>query len=152
MKLSKKLVAFILSAVLLFGSVIPVSAVDFDYTIEKGSVLGSGEGDDVRIWFSVYSNGGWSSAKQIPSKDTVAHRNPVLQNFGEYVRLYYKVGSEIAHWVTKYVDSYDNGATWTEAKELVEGDTSGGRGPVKNKCLVTSKGIIIAPASTEQGD
>lgn len=181
MKQTKKLVAFVLAVVLLFGSAIPVNAVDFDYTIEKGSVLGSGdvtdtthastlvqldngdlmsawfggsgEGeDDVRIWYSVYSNGGWSAAAQIPSKDTVAHWNPVLQNFGSYVRLYYKVGSEIAYWVTKYVDSYDNGKTWTEAKELVVGDTSGGRGPVKNKCLVTSNGTIIAPASTEQGD
>ena len=46
MKQTKKLVAFLLSATLLFSSAIPVSAVDFDYTIEKGSVLGSGDVTD----------------------------------------------------------------------------------------------------------
>ena len=126
--------------------------------LDDGSLLsawfgGSGEGeDDVRIWCSAYKNGSWGAAIQVPSADTVAHWNPVLQNFGEYVRLYYKVGTDTKNWVTKYTDSYDGGATWSEAKELVPGDTSGGRGPVKNKCLVTSKGIIIAPSSTEQGE
>lgn len=114
---------------------------------------GSGEGDaDVRIWFSVYSDGKWSEAKQIPSEDTVAHWNPVLENFGLFTRLYYKVGEDTENWVTKYVDTYNNGKTWTSAKELVEGDTSGGRGPVRSKLLTTSKGVIIAPASTEQGE
>ncbi len=179
MKIVKKL-SFVLSLILLVNVfVFPVNA-EGDYNIEKGTVIatgkktdtthastvvktsdgklisawfgGSGEGDDdVRIWYSVYS-GGWGEACQVPSKDTVAHWNPVLQNFGAFVRLYYKVGTDTENWVTKYTDTYDNGETWTEAKELVEGDTSGGRGPVKNKCLVTSKGVIIAPASTEQGD
>ncbi len=177
----KNFLAMVLTIVIAIGAVVPVNAASFDYSVEKGSVLGSGDktdtthastiemlsdgslmsawfggsgegDDDVRIWFSVYENGGWSEAKQIPSEDTVAHWNPVLQNYGDFVRLYYKVGSEIAHWVTKYTDSYDKGATWTPAKELVEGDTSGGRGPVKNKCLVTKNGTIIAPSSTEQGD
>lgn len=180
MKNTKRFVAFVLTVVLMVSAIVPANAASFNFTVEKGSVLGSGdvtdtthastivklddgklisawfggsgEGDsDVRIWYSVYENGGWTSAAQIPSEDTVAHWNPVLQNFGSYVRLYYKVGEEIAYWVTKYVDSFDGGKTWTQPKVLVEGDTSGGRGPVKNKCLVTSKGIIIAPASSEQG-
>ena len=176
----KKLVSLMLAVIMLATSAAPASAASFDYSVEKGTVVasdaktdsthastivllndgslmsawfgGTGEGDDnVRIWFSVYKNGGWCEAKQVPSQDTVAHWNPVLQNFGEYVRLYYKVGTSTENWVTKYTDTYDNGATWTPAQELVEGDTSGGRGPVKNKCLVTSDGLIIAPASTEQG-
>lgn len=114
---------------------------------------GEGEGaDDVRISYSVYSDGKWSEAKQVPSEDTVAHWNPVLENFGLYTRLYYKVGVDTENWVTKYVDTYNNGKTWTGAKELVEGDTSGGRGPVRSKMLTTSDGVIIAPASTEQGE
>ncbi len=179
MKFARKL-SMVLALILMVNVfVFPVDAKG-NYNIEKGTVVatgaktdsthastivkttdgklisawfgGSGEGDDdVRIWYSVYSNG-WGEARQVPSKDTVAHWNPVLQNFGEYVRLYYKVGTDTKKWVTKYTDTYDNGATWTEAKELVAGDTTGGRGPVKNKCLVTSKGVIIAPASTEQGD
>lgn len=178
---TKRLVALMLTLVLFLSSAIPANALSFDCKIEKGSIVGggkvtdtthastvvklsngdlmsawfggSGEGDDdVRIWFSVYSNGGWGKAYQVPSKDTVAHWNPVLENFGGYVRLYYKVGTTTKNWVTKYVDTYDNGKTWTEAKELVPGDATGGRGPVRSKLLTTSEGVIIAPASTEQGD
>jgi len=181
MKKTRRILSFVLSVVMLLSiGLVPVNA-ETDYKIEKGSIVGSGDvtdtthastiellsngdlmaawfggsgegDDDVRIWYSVYSNGGWGEAKQVPSEDTVAHWNPVLQNFGEYVRLYYKVGTDTKIWVTKYCDSYDGGETWTPAKELVEGDTSGGRGPVKNKCLVTKDGTIIAPASVEHGD
>lgn len=113
---------------------------------------GPEEGDaDVRIWYSIHDGESWGEPKQIASPDAVAHWNPVLINYGSYVRLYYKVGMEIPNWVTKYVDTYDNGKTWTEPQELVPGDTSGGRGPVKNKLIVTSTGTIIAPASSEQG-
>ncbi len=176
-----KIISFILAiAEIISCAIIPVSASD-SYTIENGSICGSGaytdtthastvvqfdsgdlmsawfggsgEGDDdVRIWYSIYSDGHWCGAKQVPSSDTVAHWNPVLQNFGEYVRLYYKVGTDTKNWVTKYTDTYDEGATWTVAQELVPGDETGGRGPVKNKCLVKKDGVIIAPASTEQGD
>ena len=113
---------------------------------------GPQEGDkDVRIWYSIHNGEGWSEPEQLASPDPVAHWNPVVINYGSYIRLYYKVGMEIPHWVTKYCDSFDCGKTWTEPQELVPGDTSGGRGPVKNKLIVTSKGTIIAPASTEQG-
>lgn len=113
---------------------------------------GTGEGaDDVRIWFSIYENGEWNTPSQVPSEDTVAHWNPVLINFGTHIRLYYKVGEEIPYWVTKYTETYDGGKTWTPAKELVEDDTSGGRGPVRNKSIILSDGTIIAGASTEQG-
>ena len=114
---------------------------------------GTAEGNaDVRIWYSIYDGESWSEPKQMASSDPVAHWNPVLVNYGSYVRLYYKVGMEIPNWVTKYTDSYDNGKTWSEPQELVAGDTSGGRGPVKNKVLVTKSGTIIAPASSEQGE
>lgn len=112
---------------------------------------GSGEGgSDVRIWYAIY-DGEWSDAKVIETTDDQAHWNPVLHDFGSFVRLYYKVGRDTKIWVTKYVDSFDGGKTWTAPKELVENDTSGGRGPVRNKNFVTSDGTIIAPASTEQG-
>lgn len=153
---------------------------DIDFTIEQGEIFeakkyfsdshastivkmpdgnlmsaffaGPCEGDkDVRIWYSIYDGNEWSEPEQMASDDKVAHWNPVLVNYGSYVRLYYKVGMEIPYWVTKYTDSYDCGKTWTEPEELVLGDTSGGRGPVKNKVLITSDGKIIAPASSEQG-
>ncbi len=153
---------------------------DIDFTIEQGEIFkareyfksshastvvkmpngnlmsaffaGTAEGNkDIRIWYSIY-DGEWSEPKQMVSSDPVAHWNPVLVNYGSYVRLYYKVGMEIPYWVTKYTDSYDNGQTWSEPQELVAGDTSGGRGPVKNKVLITKSGKIIAPASSEQGE
>lgn len=112
---------------------------------------GSGEGgSDVRIWYANY-DGEWSDAKVIETTDNEAHWNPVLHDFGSFVRLYYKVGKDTKVWITKYVDSFDGGNSWTAPQELVAGDTSGGRGPVRNKNFVTADGIIIAPASTEQG-
>ena len=45
--------------------------------------------------------------------------------------------------------SSDSGESWSEERELVPGDF-GGRGPVKNKCLVLKDKSILAPASTEQ--
>lgn len=114
---------------------------------------GSGEGNkDVRIWFALYESGDWTEPEQIPSEDTVAHWNPVLQDFGTFARCYYKVGKDTANWVTKFADYNYADGTWTDAQELVAGDTTGGRGPVRNKILVTSKGLFIAGASTEQGD
>lgn len=113
---------------------------------------GSGEGNkDVRIWYSIKTDGDWTEPVAIPTDDNMPHYNPVLQDFGSYIRLFYHVGSSPSSWVTKYVDSFDNGRSWTWPKELVEGDTTGGRGPVKNQCLIRDDGVIIAPASTEQG-
>lgn len=124
-----------------------------DGNLMSAFFAGTAEGNaDIRIWYSIHNGESWSEPKQMASSDPVAHWNPVLVNYGDYVRLYYKVGMEIPNWVTKYTDSYDCGKTWTEPQELVAGDTSGGRGPVKNKVLITSDGKIIAPASSEQGE
>ena len=63
---------------------------------------GSAEGNaDIRIWYSIHDGENWSAPKQMASADPVAHWNPVLVNYGDYVRLYYKVGMEIPYWVTK---------------------------------------------------
>ncbi len=114
---------------------------------------GTGEGNrDVRIWYSFFEDGKWCEPAQIETDDNTAHWNPVLQDFGSYARLYFKVGDDTESWVTKYSDYTYSAETWSAVKELVEGDRSGGRGPVKNKCLVTSESRIIAGASTEKGD
>lgn len=47
------------------------------------------------------------------------------------------------------IASSDGGESWTPPRELVAGDTSGGRGPVKNPVLVLSNGDWLAGASTE---
>ena len=43
---------------------------------------------NVRIWYSIYNGSEWSEPKQMASEDTVAHWNPVLANYGDFVRLY----------------------------------------------------------------
>ncbi len=113
---------------------------------------GTREGnDDVRIWYCIKHEEKWAEPVCLETDCTHPHWNPVLflRNDGT-VRLFFKTGKKISHWVTRYCDSHDNGNTWTKAKILVDGDTSGGRGPVKNKCLKTSKSVILAPASSEQ--
>jgi predicted neuraminidase len=67
------------------------------------------------------------------------------------LRLFYKIGHTIPDWKTMYTDSFDGGVTWSEERELVLGDESGGRGPVKNKPIRLKNGAILAPASHEQG-
>lgn len=106
--------------------------------------------DNVRIWFSVKENGVWSAPRQIFSDENIPHWNPVLdlRNDGS-IRLYYKKGKEIKHWVTYFVDSFDSGKEWTKPQVLVKDDI-GGRGPVKNKCIRTREGLLLAPASTEE--
>ncbi len=107
--------------------------------------------DNVRIWFSVRENGKWSEPAKIPSDENVPHWNPVLdmRNDG-VVRLYFKKGKEIKDWVTWFSDTKDFGKSWSEPKELVPGDTNSGRGPVKNKCIRTKEGLLLAPASNEK--
>ena len=71
------------------------------------------------------------------------------------VELYFKVsarpGSGVKSWRTFSCISDDEGVSWSAAKELVPGDGTGGRGPVKNKCLRLKDGRLLAPASTEIG-
>ncbi len=108
---------------------------------------------DVEIYVSTRSvKGVWSKPVIVSEKDDVPHWNPVLygRENGEII-LYYKYGCEIEDWVTKYVISKDGGKTWSSPALLVEGDTSDGRGPVKNNCLKLSNGVLLAPASTERG-
>ena len=110
---------------------------------------GSREGnDDVRIFLSVCEDGKWSDPKQMTFTDDIPCWNPVLFEYDGTIFLFYKVGKKIIEWQTYFMTSTD-GENWTEPKELVEGDTSDGRGPVKNKAIRLSDGRIAAPASVE---
>ncbi len=114
---------------------------------------GTKEGEaDVRIWYSRRENGAWSVPEALPSEDNIQHWNPVLHTDGEgAVHLYYKKGFPIPRWRTVEVVSRDGGRSWSAPREVVEGDVSGGRGPVKNKPITLPGGRLLAPASTEQG-
>ena len=107
--------------------------------------------DDVDIWFSSKGKKGWSKPVRITADLNIPHWNPVLfKNDDGSLTLFFKVGKKIPEWQTYYSVSTDCGKTWSTPCELVEGDTSGGRGPVKNKAIRLQSGRILAPSSTEQ--
>ena len=107
--------------------------------------------DDVDIWFSSRGKNGWSKPICISVAPDIPHWNPVLfKNTDGSITLFFKVGKKIAEWQTYYCVSYDCGKNWSAPVQLVEGDISGGRGPVKNKAIKLKSGRIIAPSSTEK--
>lgn len=111
---------------------------------------GTKEGDDdVRIFLSVNENGKWSDPQQMSFTKDVPCWNPVLLEKDGTIYLFFKAGKKITKWQTFLRKSTDGGESWTDAEELVPGDKSGGRGPVKNKAIVLSDGTVVAPASVE---
>ncbi len=111
---------------------------------------GTKEGeDDVRIFLMTYENGKWTDPEQMSFTKNIPCWNPVLLEKDGVIYLFFKVGKKITKWQTYLRTSTDGGKTWSEAVELVEGDKSGGRGPVKNKAIVLSDGTVVAPASVE---
>lgn len=123
--------------------------------LEDGTILaawfgGSWEkGNDVSIWLSRRKEK-WEKPRKVADVRGVAMWNPVLfQRTDGTVLLFYKVGETIPVWKTWVMESRDGGVTFSEPKELVKGDTEGGRGPVKNKPIRLKDGTILAPASLE---
>jgi len=122
--------------------------------LDKGYLLawfaGSHEkNDDVGIWMSKGTPDNWTEPELAVKIRNEPHWNPVLFRTPEgRVYLYFKVGKEIDFWETWVQYSDDEGETWSEPKELVEGDR-GGRGPVRNRPIILSNGTWLAPASTE---
>lgn len=110
---------------------------------------GSGESNrDVSIWVARSDDGlTFGEPQKIRAVDE-AHWNPVLDvmDGGGYA-LYFKVSTSPRDWATMVCYS-DDGATWSKPRELVPGDFSGGRGPVKNPILHYN-GMLIAPRSLE---
>ena len=113
---------------------------------------GSAEGnDDVKIWVSIRDSEKWAEPYSIAvDGEALPHWNPVLfrRKNGEII-LYFKYGKPIPNWVTYYCISTDEGRSFSTPQELVAGDRDGGRGPVKNKSIRLSDGVVVAPASKE---
>ncbi len=107
--------------------------------------------DDVGIWVSTGRPSDWTAPAEVAKIREDPHWNPVLHRAADgKIYLFFKVGKEISHWETWVKVSEDNGASWSEAYELVAGD-KGGRGPVRNKLIELSDGTWLAGASIEPG-
>jgi len=105
---------------------------------------------DVGIWLSRGDGKQWSAPVEIAKVREDAHWNPVLFKASDKeIILYFKVGSTIDEWETWFMTSADLGKTWSTPRELVPGD-HGGRGPVRNKPIRLSNGVLIAGASNEK--
>ena len=108
--------------------------------------------NDVRIWYSRQDGDIWSAPEAIPAVADLPHWNPVLFETAEgEITLFYKVGESVPLWKTFFTVTRDGGKTWSAPRELIPCDESDGRGPVKNKPLRHSSGVLLAPASTERG-
>lgn len=106
--------------------------------------------DDVDILTCVRTPNGWGEPVRVSADRNLPHWNPVLfERADGRIMLFFKVGKRIPEWKTYFSLSAD-GFEWTEPEELVSGDTSGGRGPVKNKPIRLKSGRVIAPASDER--
>ncbi|MBQ3708836.1 MAG: exo-alpha-sialidase [Clostridia bacterium] len=109
--------------------------------------------DDVEIYAAVREpDGRWGTPVQMSRTTEEACWNPVLYRDGEAVTLFFKRGHKIAHWKTFARRSSDGGCTFGAEEELVPGDESGGRGPVKDKPIRLGNGTLIAGASHESED
>lgn len=114
---------------------------------------GTHEGNaDVAIYMSRRDSGCVWSIPQKIADGCEANWNPVLYlTEKKNVVLFYKEGQQIASWRTLMMESMDYGHSWSKPRELVAGDISGGRGPVRNKLLRLESGRLLAGASTEHG-
>lgn len=113
---------------------------------------GSYEGaKDVGIYFSTYKNKTWSAPQNlikplIKEKDTLACWNPVLfKAKSKTLYLFYKVGKNPREWFGAMITSKDDGTTWSNPEYLPEGVL----GPIRNKPIETTPGVILCGSSTE---
>jgi predicted neuraminidase len=106
---------------------------------------------DVEIWMSRREGEHWSVPISIANgivNDTLRYAcwNPVLFQIPDgKLLLFYKTGPNVARWKGWMKSSSDHGKTWSQPKALPEGLL----GPVKNKPVVLSNGVILSASSTE---
>jgi alpha-L-rhamnosidase len=106
---------------------------------------------DVEIWVSRMENNHWTKAVSVANgivneKLRYPCWNPVLYQVphGELL-LFYKIGPSPSTWKGWMKSSNDNGKTWSAARALPEGFL----GPIKNKPVLLSNGLLLSPSSTE---
>lgn len=114
-------------------------------------VGGSAEGyTDTGIWMAQRYQCKWSEPTLVAKIDEQPHWNPVLFKApDERVHLFFKAGSGLREWNTWRMISSDEGATWSDPEALKNEGDSYPHGPVKNKPIILSDGICLAPNSHE---
>ncbi|GGA82407.1 hypothetical protein GCM10008015_23910 [Flavobacterium palustre] len=106
---------------------------------------------DVGIYFSKYKDKSWSAPQNLVSPliqqgDTLPCWNPVLfKSKSEKLYLFYKIGKNPREWFGAMLISKDNGTTWSSPKYLPKGIL----GPIKNKPIEITSGVILCGSSTE---
>lgn len=115
---------------------------------------GTKEGNsDVAIWGTYGDGKNWFVPQCWAKISDVAHWNPVLfRKPDNTIYLFFKVGRSCSEWITyvaKLKKMVAGEVLWDFAKELVPGSKIP-RGPVKNKPIFLSNGIILAPSSIEK--
>lgn len=109
---------------------------------------------DVSIYLASYQDKKWSAPKKlieplIQNGDTLPCWNPVLfKSKSQNLYLFYKVGKNPREWFGAMIISKDNGQNWSAPKYLPKGIL----GPIRNKPIETSPGIILCGSSTESID
>jgi len=109
---------------------------------------GTKEGaNDVAIWLSRQSDGGWSAPEKVHEEKGVPCWNPVLfreRKSGD-VTLFYKAGTSPMTWSGFYRRSHDGGRTFGHSYIM----PAGLLGPIKNKPVQLDDGSIVSPTSVE---
>ena len=106
---------------------------------------------DVEIYVSRQENGHWTKPVSVANgivDDKLRYPtwNPVLYQVpGGELLLFYKMGPSPATWKGWMKSSRDFGITWSKATALPEGFI----GPVKNKPVFLSNGVLLSPSSKE---
>ncbi|SHM36659.1 sialidase family protein [Flavobacterium chilense] len=109
---------------------------------------------DVSIYVSSYKEKKWSAPKKlieplVKNGDTLPCWNPVLfKSKSQNLYLFYKVGKNPREWFGAMIVSKDNGNSWSNPKYLPKGIL----GPIRNKPIETTPGIILCGSSTESID
>ena len=114
---------------------------------------GTREGhEDVGIWIAERYEGRWSPPKLLAKVKNEPHFNPVLFHAPDgLVHAFFKVGPNAREWRSWTMTSADEGATWSEAREIAPEDPLAS-GPVKNKAIILADGTWLAPNSVETSD
>lgn len=106
---------------------------------------------EVSIYTAAFANGQWKKPQKVADGkvDTTSFPtwNPVLfRDADNKLDLFYKVGPSPNDWWGMIMHSSNEGETWSAPKKLPQGIL----GPIRNKPVQLSSGVVLSPSSTEE--